>query len=250
MCEISDCSNAARARRMCVTHYNRRHRYGDPLAGPVEVAGCLQCGQPTPKSERGPRASYCSTRCRDRSQYLRTTKARRPTRRKAQRALTCDQCGDPFTSARMDARFCTKRCSSAWQRAHAKSGCSVMDCPRPLRAKGMCNLHYRQARGEKQLWTDKRRDAYHQRRAQKKATANDRPVLLAEIRERDGNRCHLCRKKVSVKPYPHPLSPSLDHIVPLSLDGEHVPENVRLAHLVCNTAKGNRGGNEQLLLIG
>jgi 5-methylcytosine-specific restriction endonuclease McrA len=46
------------------------------------------------------------------------------------------------------------------------------------------------------------------------------------------------------------MGPSLDHIEPLSLGGKHVPENVQITHLACNMAKGNRGGGEQLLLIG
>lgn len=50
--------------------------------------------------------------------------------------------------------------------------------------------------------------------------------------------------------YPHPMSPSLDHIEPLSLGGAHDPANVRLAHLKCNNDRSNRGGNEQLMLVG
>lgn len=174
--------------------------------------------------------------------------ARRP---KEQRDVDCVQCGETFTSARDDARFCAKRCSSAWQRAHAKPGCSVAGCSRPLRAKGMCNTHYRKDRGEKPpAWNDARRDAYHRRRAQKAGTSNGEPVRLAEIAERDGHRCHLCRKKVPSKAWPHPLSASLDHVIPLSKGGPHEPSNVRLAHLRCNVEKGADGGNEQLLLIG
>lgn len=99
-------------------------------------------------------------------------------------------------------------------------------------------------------WSDRRRDNYHRRRALKKGATTGRPVVLAEIRERDGNRCHLCGDRVSAKAWPHPLSASLDHVVPLTKGGAHDPDNVKLAHLACNTAKGNRGGNEQLLLIG
>ncbi|MGW0626438.1 HNH endonuclease [Streptomyces sp. NPDC002758] len=100
-------------------------------------------------------------------------------------------------------------------------------------------------------WTDKRRDRYHRRRAQKRNTSSGEPVILSEIAERDGWRCHLCGDPVDPElSWPDPLSPSLDHVVPLSLGGPHTPENVRLAHLSCNSAKGNRGGEEQLLLVG
>lgn len=73
----------------------------------------------------------------------------------------------------------------------------------------------------------------------------------AEIYERDGWRCGICRRAVNKKlRWPHPRSASLDHIVPLSQEGEHTRANVRLAHLDCNVARSNRGGNEQLALIG
>lgn len=73
----------------------------------------------------------------------------------------------------------------------------------------------------------------------------------AEIYARDGWRCGLCRRKVDVGlTYPHPRSASLDHIVPLSLGGEHVRSNVQLAHLGCNVRKGARSAGEQLLLVG
>lgn len=76
-------------------------------------------------------------------------------------------------------------------------------------------------------------------------------MLLAEIAERDAWRCHLCGDLVdSQLSWPDPMSPSLDHVVPLSLGGSHTPENVRLAHVRCNSAKGNRGGEEQVLLSG
>ncbi|MFD7609705.1 HNH endonuclease [Streptomyces sp. NPDC059828] len=100
-------------------------------------------------------------------------------------------------------------------------------------------------------WTDERRDRYHRRRAQKKETSTGEAVLLAEIAERDGWRCHICQKAVDPGlVWPHSMSPSLDHVVPLSKGGPHEPRNVRLSHVRCNTARGNRGGGEQLLLTG
>jgi 5-methylcytosine-specific restriction endonuclease McrA len=76
-------------------------------------------------------------------------------------------------------------------------------------------------------------------------------VVFYEIAERDRWKCRLCGKRVMrSRPWPDPLSPSLDHIVPLTKGGAHDPSNVQLAHLRCNTAKGNRGGGEQLMLIG
>lgn len=71
------------------------------------------------------------------------------------------------------------------------------------------------------------------------------------VGERDGWRCGICRKRVNNSiPWPKPLSPSLDHIVPLSQGGQHTYANSRISHLGCNMQRSNQGGDEQLALIG
>ncbi|CAB4136887.1 HNHc domain containing protein [uncultured Caudovirales phage] len=88
----------------------------------------------------------------------------------------------------------------------------------------------------------------------KKATAAER-IVPAEVFARDGWVCQLCGRKVDPSlVYPHPMSASLDHVVPLSLVGGpgHVLSNVQLAHLRCNVRKGAKPirDGEQLRLIG
>lgn len=61
-----------------------------------------------------------------------------------------------------------------------------------------------------------------------------------EVFERDVWLCQLCGTEVAAGlRWPEKLSPSIDHIVPLSLGGPHVLGNVQLAHLVCNMRKNN-----------
>jgi len=63
-------------------------------------------------------------------------------------------------------------------------------------------------------------------------------------------RCHICNKAVKRDAVvPHPLAPTIDHVIPLAVGGTHEPLNCRCAHYICNARKGHRGG-EQLLLIG
>lgn len=77
------------------------------------------------------------------------------------------------------------------------------------------------------------------------------PIDRDVVGERDGWKCGVCHRKVDRSLiYPNPRSASLDHIVPLSQHGKHVYSNVRITHLTCNTARGNRGGDEQLMLVG
>lgn len=63
----------------------------------------------------------------------------------------------------------------------------------------------------------------------------------SEVFERDGWICQLCGDPTDwTTHFPDPLSPSLDHIVPLSRGGEHSRANTQCAHLACNIRKGNR----------
>ncbi|GGM64177.1 hypothetical protein GCM10012275_38400 [Longimycelium tulufanense] len=73
---------------------------------------------------------------------------------------------------------------------------------------------------------------------------------MAEIVVRDNSRCGLCGRKVRLSyKAPHPLSPTIDHVVPLAAGGDDTRANVQLAHFGCNSRKGT-GGSQQLALIG
>jgi len=88
----------------------------------------------------------------------------------------------------------------------------------------------------------RRRDAARRAR---KTGATVESFTHAEIFERDAWMCGICSEPVDqALAYPHPRSSSLDHIVPLSLDGEHSRANTRLAHLDCNKRRGARVDDE------
>jgi 5-methylcytosine-specific restriction endonuclease McrA len=75
-------------------------------------------------------------------------------------------------------------------------------------------------------------------------------VTDEEILERDRWRC-FCGKRIGKSfKYPHPRSRSIDHVVPLSEGGDDTAANKRAAHLGCNITRSNRGGGEQLAMIG
>ncbi len=118
--------------------------------------------------------------------------------------------------------------------------------PEVKKRKNEINKKYRQAHPEKGREKCRKRNAL-----KREVYIEDVPEL--EIFERDNYICQICRKKVVLdKKWPHPLSPTLDHIVPLSCGGEHSKKNVRIVHLKCNLSKGNRclPEGEQLLLFG
>lgn len=125
----------------------------------------------------------------------------------------------------------------------------------PVRACLVCNSRFSPAKHAERLCSTDCRA--HQRRAQgsaRRATlraAIVERVIPARIFDRDGWRCHICRRKLSpATAFPHRRAATIDHLVPLSRGGAHEPANVKTACHACNAGKGNRGGNEQLLLIG
>lgn len=53
--------------------------------------------------------------------------------------------------------------------------------------------------------------------------------------------CGICGRPVdkSIK-YPHPLSPTVDHIIPIARGGSSDLENLQLAHRCCNRQKSDK----------
>lgn len=81
-----------------------------------------------------------------------------------------------------------------------------------------------------------------------------RQHLVAYLRSRDGDACGICagamRFDLPSGPRGDDRAPSIDHVVPRSRGGSDDLANLRLAHWGCNRQRGNRGGNEQLRLVG
>lgn len=244
-CSVEECPERARARGWCSSHYGRWHATGSPLPRITEN-NCGECGtRVTRTKSSGPVAAYCSQKCKSAASYKRRKAAGtiKPAPRKAPTVMPCESCASPINTAR-DARFCSDTCSQRAREASAERTCTIEGCARAYRAKGLCNMHYKAAlRAEgriKSVWNDRRRANYQKRRALKKG-ADAEPIVPLEAFERDGWMCGICSDVVDpARAYPDPLSPSLDHITPLSKGGAHSLANVQLAHLGCNVKKGAR----------
>jgi hypothetical protein len=64
----------------------------------------------------------------------------------------------------------------------------------------------------------------------------------------DNHTCQICGSKTRGQ-YPALLSPTIDHIVPMSQGGPHLHHNVQTAHWICNVMKGAGAANDQLRLV-
>lgn len=152
--------------------------------------------------------------------------------------VVCGICGQPFargkTSIRSAAHFCTR---------HSQD--EVAEYTRERRRESD-RQRIKSGRGRE---LDRAKN--HRRRAARLSASVVEDIKPIEVFKRDGYRCHICGRKTDPsKRYPHPMSPSLDHIVPLSVGGDHSRANVATACLSCNLSKGNRAVGEQLRLIG
>lgn len=236
---------------------------------------CPGCGETfTRKVGRGRPRLWCSDRCRERNKPASPSNSRharraRVARRETEGPPSCARCGEDISDRRPNARYCSLRCGEIARGARlpeplpvrrcAFNECGVEFQPKYRNQRCCCEAHGKRlwqveaaldGRIKREPWNDARRDRYHRRRALKKAASTGNPVHFSEIAERDGWNCGICLDPVDASiEWPHPLSPSLDHVVALTKGGIHDPSNVQLAHLRCNSVKGNRDGN-QLLLTG
>jgi 5-methylcytosine-specific restriction endonuclease McrA len=175
---------------------------------------------------------------------------------------TCDHCGASFDKWHPRMRFCSQKCNRIAETRRARSRKNPNYKPRVLGACQHCGNNCetyvcrdcQQASVEKyrKLNYDKIRNSKRKYRKTLRGVESE-PYTHNEIAQRDGWRCQLCKKKVDRRlKYPHLMSMSIDHIVPISRGGTDVRSNVQLAHFSCNSKKHNNvwGEGEQLRLLG
>lgn len=89
-------------------------------------------------------------------------------------------------------------------------------------------------------------DAWAARRSRQRAIRRGRMmthdaemIIPRVVFIRDRWCCWICASPVlRSKRAPHPLSPTIDHVLPLALGGTHRYDNVRCAHFLCNARRG------------
>jgi len=218
-CESTGCDSPADARGLCKAHGNQRRR--EAQAG----QSCVVTGCGRTISARGLCWSHY-TKARPGTALVIYTGVVEPPRRRLPKpnvnpirqtprkfkGCNCIVCGAAFLTLYMD-----MTCSQECQDIHAKE--------------------------MKRVHKDRRRAR------QREAYVED--VYRQRVFDLDAYRCHLCKSKCDPsKAVPHPKAPTLDHVIPLAAGGKHEPKNCRTACYSCNNSKGDRGGGEQLALLG
>ena len=83
-------------------------------------------------------------------------------------------------------------------------------------------------------------------REERRKKSQDTTINLERLIERDGGTCYICGGKTSERNTKglgqawrlDNNYPTIDHVIPLSRDGSHTWDNVKLAHWGCNMEKG------------
>lgn len=155
--------------------------------------------------------------------------------------VPCEFCGWTFSRSTKGQRFCSTDCGNATRGTHRRfARFTVFSMDRCESCERFWPNTYAQTRRCPPCDVTYRRALKSFRNATARG-ASGNLIDIAAIFERDGWVCQLCNSPVlRFVRHPHPRSPSIDHILPVALGGQHVESNVQLAHLGCNSAKGDR----------
>lgn len=215
---------------------------------------CAHCGDPLPD---GWTRKYCSVACRKayhnaqrRTDEYRAQVAAAARQRTVERAAArpCPYCNGPMTPLRFKhcgapecrRQYNNERVREFMRKHKAENGVSYV-------ARYRTPEHYVQLAALPKIperMAARKQEGCHRRRAQKLKLPAEK-FRHEDVYERDGWICGLCTEPVDRElRYPDPMSPSLDHVVPLARGGHHVLENVQLAHLICNVKKQARVAEE------
>lgn len=79
--------------------------------------------------------------------------------------------------------------------------------------------------------------SFHPPQKAPRTVSEQRRELVLALQARDGDRCWIC-----TAPFYGSELRTLDHVVPRSRGGTRELANLKLAHRVCNSRRGNRSG--------
>lgn len=222
------------SKECCLNRYVRKE---------LKTKVCVVCGiEFKCKTDK---RKWCSMRCYRKLRPCIRTKHK----------LICAGCGNQFDSDDVRRTYCSVTCSNR-HKHNSEVDCICVVCNKHFKAKA----YHRSSECCSNLCRDKRRRrkperyvflrSYRRKRWQ--AVKQHEYVDESIVFKRDRWRCHICGKKISASvKWPNPLSPSIDHVIPISKGGSHTYTNVMAAHLGCNQRKQDRTleRGEQMLLI-
>lgn len=240
-----------RDRQYCSSACNQRTRKARLI--PFIESACEYCGEPIRHRVTAKNRRFCSRECTNKYHHKRATQTldrcvicgasievrqggygNQPTKycsekcrnkKKSERLVECIQCGRKFMAAQR--KTCSNECERMIRSKTATRNGKIRKCYSNPRECGRAAV-VRRRRRIRERWVE--------------------PVTLRYLIERDGGRCQICGRKCGKTKGHHPLAPTIDHIIPLSLGGKHELKNCQLAHHKCNMMKSASPVGQQRLV--
>ena len=216
-----------RKRKFCSNYCRHRYRY-ERLKNELTDATCKNCRKQLTRKQK----KFCSYECFHISQRIVKGTIR-----------VCVVCGSDFEPRVKRYQCCSLECSSikggrtkaTKPRERIQKDCEICGTQFEYRYFGGANFPKYCEVCKTRIEADRTR----RRRWVTKYAALEKIIDL-HIYERDNWMCQICGEHVNEHiRWPDPMSSSLDHVVPISKGGEHIENNVQLAHLGCNSRKWN-----------
>ncbi len=219
----------------------------------LPLSTCARCGV-TFRPKQSKFSTYCTRGCGWKGQARPRSEAAWLGKTCSVPWKTCQQCGGQFYG-RGVAKTCSDACRGYRRRSGESKSRVCVECGAAFsfivgakRPPATCSDLCKEQRSARQHAASAAKG-----KAVRAARLDAQPSELVppiEIYLRDGWRCQICGGTVEKRAkVPHPKAPTLDHIIPVSLGGAHTRQNLRLAHFLCNSKRGNAGA-AQLVLIG
>lgn len=173
--------------------------------------------------------------------------------------LSCSNCGKDFVSKNKDKLTCSYECMLEFGKALRKNEYKpkTKECKNCganfVTEYGKTNEDFCSDKCRRRMKNRKRR-LYEKNIRMARAINNgrvDKDITLDRLSARDNGLCHICNKKVDEEDYIindegylicGDMYPSIDHVIPIAKGGTHTWDNVKLAHRLCNSYKGDKTG--------
>lgn len=224
-------------------------------------AKCVICGAEF--EAKLPSAKYCSKVCANHSRFDRTLENVREERKEAEKALRlfyAEGMRDKEIAARIGRSITWVQKTRVSMNLPRQGKKEIVCVQSELRSCNSCGALF-VPRVRTQLYCSetcerresRRRNGHKKRDYDRKRTLKAQRIdyiPLQRLYERDKGICYLCGgkcdfnavKEINGIPYALGDYPSRDHVKPLSKGGLHSWDNVRLAHIRCNSSKGAKYG--------
>ena len=179
----------------------------------IKTFACGACGNIiTVHGEQIRKRKYCNSAC-SYQKNLRDKNNSYASKQQSERVAVCAECGAEYTTTIPEGR---------------RTGGGVV---------AFCSEQCRKA------------SAARRRRARKQGNGASR-YSYGQVRAVSDGKCHICKMPTrDGLPWRHNLSQTIDHVVPLCLGGSDSLDNVRLAHLICNSIKSGFTMSDEIMAL-